>query len=441
MFLGVVPADCIKQIFKVMDFSGVRDVHLCCSGTFRLERAFAQLHPEIRVHSNDVSLFSCVIGGLATEAPVDFRFVGELEWVEGELSANPIERAAAVMVAFEMARYASRSNIFTQRHFDYYAKHFLAHTSQMVPKVEALLAALNVSTFFGGDWLEHAKAGIEKDATTLAFPPFTKGGYEIQFKFLNENVQWDEPAYGLWDPKDLQAETRKLEAAGSKYCILTDQLWDDQEPVLKFSAGLRLPHYCYAHTSASSLVSKQGRSAPFRYKRVEVDNLRADTKITIVPADGATMNFIKDVYLAKGIKHVTWSQNFLIFADDALVGSVIYDEGPKTRLAYGNHTLLLLSDLAVNQDGKLSKLVASIATSRSLIRTMETKLLKRYDRLVTTAFSKHPNSMKYRGVFKKHSRRRNDDDTGFVIQYMAPVSELTPQQIYETWWKKYGPSK
>lgn len=242
----------------------------------------------------------------------------------------------------------------------------------------------------------------------------------------------------MWDPKDLRECTRKLEDEGSKYCILTDQLWEDQEPVLKYTAGLRLPHYCYAHSAASSLVEKRGRTDPFRYRQVEVGNLHAGSEITIVPADGAAMNFVKDVYLAKSIKHSTGSQNFLILADGMLVGSIIYDDAPKTRAAYGPRTVFLLSDLSISRDGKLSKLVAMIATSRSLVGVMERKLLNRYEQVVTTAFSKHPNSMKYRGVFKKLSRRENDTKTGFVIQYGAPVSVETPQEIYQTWWKKYA---
>lgn len=199
MFLGVVPTDCIRQIFKVMDFTNVADVHLCCSGTFRLERAFAQIHPHIRVHSNDVSLFSCVIGGLATGAPVDFTFTGDLEWINARIGTDPNRRAAAVMVAFEMARYSRRNNTFNRHHFDFYQTNFMHYVDRTVPKVENILEALNVTSFFGGDWLDHARAGIERDATTLAFPPFAKGGYEAQFKFLAENVAWNEPSYGMWD--------------------------------------------------------------------------------------------------------------------------------------------------------------------------------------------------------------------------------------------------
>lgn len=68
-------------------------------------------------------------------------------------------------------------------------------------------------------------------------------------------------------------------------------------------------------------------------------------------------------------------------------------------------------------------------------------MLKRYDRVVTTARSQNPVSMKYRGIFQKLSRREDPEAGGYVIQYGANLVQQSPQKIYETWWKKYGPGK
>ncbi len=418
MFLGVVPKECLQQIIKVMDVEAWTDVHVCCSGTFRMDRALVQANPALRVHSNDVSLFSCCMAGLAIGKPVTFKFKGELAFVEKLIKGgDAITRAGAVMVAFEMARYSRRNNEFNRRHFDYYQNRFVEYVDKVRPKIEATLAQMHLTSFFGGDWRDHAKAAIEMGSNIIAFPPFSKGGYEAQFRFIDENVKWNAPPYDLYDPGDLHEITQALDDVGGKFCILTDQVWEDREPVLKYSAGLRLPHYCYAEANRSSLVRKESRAAPFKYQPVELAELRPKTEIVVVQADSATLNFIKDVYLAKGIKHVSGALNYLVFADGKLVGSIIYDEGPVTRMAYGPRTINVLSDLSVTTDGKISKLVAMIAKSRSLVHAMELKLVKRYDRLVTTAFTRNPSSMKYRGVLKKLSRRENDAGNGYVIQY------------------------
>lgn len=442
MFLGVLPLKCISQIFKTYDFSGARSVHSCCSGTFRLERSLLKAFPAIPLHANDVSLFSCAIGGLAMDRPVAFTFTGELERIETEIAgASPVERVAAVLVAFELARYASRSNLFAQKHFDYYLGHFHQHLEAVAPKVKDMVAELPLTSFAPVDWLEHLRAGVEAGSTITGFPPFTKGGYETQFKFLNQNVAWEAPRYSVWNPADLRKVVAELDDAKARYCLLTDQLFEDKEPILKYTAGLRLPHYCYANAGGSSLVAERPRAQPFHYRPIDVTKLSGKSKVEVVPAQSAHMNFVKDIYLSKSITHVSGLLNWLVFIDGMLAGSIIYDEGPVTRMAYGPRTVNLLSDLSISREGRLSKLIAMMALSKTLLRPLELKLVKHYDQLVTTAFTRNPNSMKYRGVLKKLSMRENDTKTGNVIQYGGSLVDDTPQQIFDRWWTNQNASR
>lgn len=62
MFFGAVPLDTIEQVFKIMDIAEWEDCHVCCSGSFRLERALSNTFPDLRIHSNDVSVYSAVVG-------------------------------------------------------------------------------------------------------------------------------------------------------------------------------------------------------------------------------------------------------------------------------------------------------------------------------------------------------------------------------------------
>lgn len=267
------------------------------------------------------------------------------------------------------------------------------------------------------------------------------GDYEAQFKFIHENISWNEPDYDLYDPSQLREIARGLEDQGATFCILTDQVWDDKEPVLKYKAGRKVPHYCYANTPRSSFRHKSSKAQPFRYRPVDPARLTRDSKLEIAVADSAKLNFIKDVYLATSIIHSSGFGNYLVYLDGMLVGAIIYDESPTTRAAYGDRTIYLLPDVTVTAQGKMSKLVAMLATCRELVRPLELRMLKRYDRVVTTARTKHPVSMKYRGIYKKLSRREDEAEGGYVIQYGADLTEQTPQDIYRIWWGKYGPGR
>lgn len=441
MFFGAVPTDCIQQVFKIMDIEDWTDCYVACSGSFRLERALSNVYDDLTIHSNDVSVYSAAVGGLATNKPIDVKFRGRLSFVNELIDLDdPIEAAAAVLVGCEMSRYARGNTEFNKRHFQHYVKHFKMFASTTRTRVEKVLESLRVEEYFGGDWRIHADNSIGERSGLLAFPPFFKGDYEAQFKFIDDNIEWDEPAYDLYDPNDLHSICDDLEEKGAKFCILTDQVWKDREPVIKYQAGRKVPHYCYANTVKTSYMQKSSKAQPFKYKPVDPDAITKDSKVTVTVTDGAKLNFIKDVYLASSIVHSSGFGNYLVWIDGGLVGAIIYDESPTTRAAYGQRTLYLLSDVTITPKLKLSKLVAMIAASHDLIQPLENKMLRRYERIVTTARTKHPVSMKYRGIFNKLSRREDEEAGGFVIQYAADVVDDTPQEIFSKWWKKYGPA-
>lgn len=442
MFFGAVPTECIQQVFKIMDIENWSDCYVCCSGSFRLERALSQSYDSLKIHSNDVSVYSAAIGALATGKPIDVSFRNTLEFVN-DLIANSddMDRVSAVLVGCEMSRYARGKTRYNTQHFAYYRDNFRHYIDRTRARLEKSLDTMRIEDYFGGDWRIHANNSIKPGSGVLAFPPFFKGDYEAQFKFIEDNISWQPPKYDLYDPKDLRAIARDLEDKGATYCILTDQIWDDKEAVIKYQAGRKVPHYCYANTPKSSYIRKTSKAQPFRYKAVDPDKLTKSTRVDIVQTDSAKLNFIKDVYLATSIIHSSGFGNYLVYLDGMLAGAIIYDESPTTRAAYGDRTIYLLSDVTTTGKGKMSKLVAMIATSRDLVRPLETRMLKRYDRLVTTARSKNPVSMKYRGIYQKLSRREDQDAGGYVIQYGANLVPQSPQKIYETWWKKYGPGK
>ena len=62
MFTGAVPRPVVEQILRTVDFGAWGDVYVCCSGSFRVDRAIKERHPNARIHSNDVSLLSCGLG-------------------------------------------------------------------------------------------------------------------------------------------------------------------------------------------------------------------------------------------------------------------------------------------------------------------------------------------------------------------------------------------
>ena len=56
---------------------------------------------------------------------------------------------------------------------------------------------------------ERSRGGL-----VVAFPPTYKAGYERLYKRLHANVEWQEAAYRVWDPKDIEAWLAELRDLG-----------------------------------------------------------------------------------------------------------------------------------------------------------------------------------------------------------------------------------
>ena len=54
----------------------------------------------------------------------------------------------------------------------------------------------------------------------------------------------------------------------------------------------------------------------------------------------------------------------------------------------------------------------------------------------TTAFSKHPASMKYRGIFKLHKRKEAED--GYLLNYYTQFGNIALTDVVKVWKQKYG---
>jgi len=444
MFFGAVPDKLIEQILKVIDFGQWEETFVCCSGTFRIERGILQRHPDAKIFSNDVSIFSVPLGRylMGEETPIQFH--GQLEFVEELLQGAPyIDRLSALLVATDYAKHASgKPNVFKTKHSAHYRKHFAELTKKTSVKVAASMKGLTLSGFNACDWLLHAKEAMRRGAGIAAFPPFFRGDYEAMFRFVNENVAWTAPRYDLYNPEDLPLIVENIRESGSPYCVLTDQVLEGHTPCIEFVSGRKVPHFCYASTEHASFRRFYQSGTPFRYKPVDFTKLTPTTKCTIVPADHNGVAFIKDVYLQKTIIHSAGRGNFWVYLDDMLLGAIVYELGKYNGAGETEKQLYLLSDVTTSREGRLSKLVAKAALCKSVVHEMEKKFLERFDVVVTTARTKNPVSMKYRGIYDKRSMRPSDDPKDppgtNIIQYARGPIVDTPQQVYDWWWKQYG---
>lgn len=428
MFTGSLPKPVVEQVLRLVSFNEWSDVFVCCSGSFRVDRAIKARFPEIRVHSNDVSLLSCALGALATGGEFAIRFKGRLEFLEEHLvQATFARRVAAVLVASDVAPYKG-FNPWAVSHFDHYRVEAGGYLDRAGERLDKFLKGLDVADFTAGDFRDHARRAAAGTGGVFAFPPTYKGGYERLYRFLNENVDWPAPAYAVWNPDDLEAWIGELRSAKTPYCVVGDQVVDRFRPVAVYRPRTGRPVYTYTGERRSSVRQAKRAIAPFRNEPIDPMALGPQARIEIVRLKPAQMDYLRSRYLGKGIKPAAMHHPFAVLIDGHLAGAFGFQ-----RDSSGDpERLYLMTDFAVSRERRLSKLVAMLATSRDVIRPIEVRMATRIRRVRTTAFTDRAVSMKYRGIFHLESRKPG------MLNYVSDVREEPVDTVYRTWFEKYA---
>jgi hypothetical protein len=261
------------------------------------------------------------------------------------------------------------------------------------------------------------------------------GGYEKLFEFIHSNVEWQAPDYRLFDPStDVLPVLQRLEESGIPYFLYLDQEIEGFEPKVRMKARGKRDIFGYGRAKASSWRTVQSHAKAFAYEPVHLDRLRPDSVLSALPAPESYITFLREAFLKRGIAFGSGDYGALVFLDDMLVGCISY----RKPMSAGQ-PLLVLTDLVITREGRLAKLVARLATHRDVIRPLERKQLVRYDQVSTIVFSDHPESMKYRGSWKVHTREEVNALSGkYKLSYRAAVRTESFADCYAWWWKRDG---
>jgi len=432
MFIGSVPKDVMMQMHSIVEFENYENAFILCSGSFRIDSSISSTYQKLQVHSNDVNVLSVSIGKLAVGETINVDFVNKLSFVEEYLvgleSYSFIDRVAAIAASMQVAKFSSK-NEYNQIHQKHIIQNFAVFHQKAKLSIQKLLEKLPIATFTAGDFVEQSKKARPGSDIVIGFPPTYKGGYERIFKFVNQNIAWEPPEYAIFDPKTLGDFLLDLTNRDISYCVYSDQLQMEKLTCGgKFLSTSNKPIYLYVNNiDKSSFRKKNQNSKQFKYQPFDPAEATQDSVVNVVRMDSAQMNFLKNVYLAKRINHVSGMFNYCVFIDGKLAGGIIM-----ALSKYGDiESLYVLSDFSVSRSNKLSKLIAMIATSKDIVAEIERKTLLKFKSLFTTVFTDKPVSMKYRGIWDLYARRE-----GF-LNYQSKIRQQSPQQIYNEWFIKY----
>ena len=217
MFHGSLP-DSVQQIMGdcIRDWK-CTDIYVGCSGNFTIERMLKGV-TNARLHGNDVTIYSCLLGRYFSGAPLNARFnenyEGPMEFIQ-EYMKTDLDIATCVLLLSKMSTYlGSKPNPYYVRMIEAYKDQWPELFDKTRTKLEK--AGQFLDSFYAGDvigWVDD----VPKDQGFVCYPPFYSGDYEKMFKVIESIIAWDPPEY------DMCHHRRHQQAAVCQRCAGLDK--------------------------------------------------------------------------------------------------------------------------------------------------------------------------------------------------------------------------
>jgi hypothetical protein len=447
-FLGTLPVSVRSILRQEVSRWKTKELYLPCSGRFTVARSLVE--EGLAIHGNDISLYSCALGAFyAKQAfPAEIVHDGFLDWMEPFMQ-TPEDRVASVIVWSEFALpYAKRT---ANPHYERLTRGFIAQYPRMhaETKVKMEAAKLRLASFWAGDCVEYVTR-IPEGAGIITAPPVYAGGYEAMWKFLELRFKWEQPEYPMFDEKALEVLLDLLEAR-DRWAIITQSPMERLEPyhlgeVRETERGTKFYLYSSGKKPTRLVRPASNLESPMIERLGQHDEIEGP--ITLLPMDGKEFNAVRAKELNENIAPGAASASVAVLAKGKLIGCLAL--GPVStgsfRATWGgldSPQAYLLSDFPVRPTKypRLSKLIVMAALSKEFQMLAERLSNHPFKSICTTAFTKAPVSMKYRGLLELMSRKPaegEDKAKGFLwrVNYGSPMGRWTLDDAFGLWKKK-----
>lgn len=457
MFHGSLPSTAQQILCKIVKQWQVNDIYVGCSGNFTIERCLKHI-TSAKLHSNDVTSYSCILGryfsGQRLNVRLNSEYTGIMRFVEKYFDEGAGTVAVMLLLSKMGICLGSKSNAYYERMINAYISQFEQLWIKTKEKIEMVKPF--ISDIYEGDVCEWVDT-IPEDSGFICYPPFLSGDYEKMFRVIDEIFDWNPPQFENINKDRIHAMFKKL--AEREYFMFDT---NDCLPEFKqYLVGIcqttnrGVPLYIYAKSKEKSIVLPRQITKPLLIPRIgEKENI--GNEMRLVELHNEQFQALRSQYMNVHIKPGQAMVAFGVTVDNKLIGVYAYD-GSTTLAKMDKYidlpSIYLLSDFPVapTKYARLAKLVLYAALSQESKAIAERLLGKRIYSLVTTAFTKKPVSMKYRGLFRLLSKKQMEgvsvDETdmskryygeGYMLNYGAELGQWTLEEGLKLWKSKYG---
>ncbi|MGE4536307.1 MAG: hypothetical protein AB7D37_04445 [Desulfovibrio sp.] len=443
-FLGAVSAP-VRQVLAGYAREIATPVRVVGAGNFTVPAALRAGGYAGEIHACDVSLYSCAFGAYLAGWPLK---AWEREDCPDQLRGflrpdSPMDLAASVALLLDLRQVWKAHNPYQVTVLGQYRQRWDSLLSGVRQRLAAFREQVSPIAFEARDGFAVLESA-PRESTIIAFPPTYKKGYENLEKLLTAAVSWDRPDYREMTDKTLELY-ESIARFDGYFVVLEKDLPEVRailgQPVAVLPRGRGKTTTILAKKASRKVVVRHViKSADIGPVWPSSENIPVDARLTLgVLSPRQTIRF-NELFLSSRIDYfeggVALSLVFLV--NGRAIGKADFCKSSQQWSLPGPGAMIyLMSDLAVpSAEPRLAKLVLLAILSRDVRELVDRKLLERHSFVGTTAFAKKPVSMKYRGVFKLHSRKEKED--GFALNYLGIFAAHDLAGALGLWRKKYA---
>ena len=391
----------------------------------------------------DVSLYTSALGAFLAGSSLEVREKANCpDHLKGLLRTDtPLDLAASIALLLDLREVYQVKNPYQVRMFENQVADWPGLMEKTRAKLQAFKEVVGPVEYQPRDGFDFL-AGRGQAHTVFAFPPTYKRGYERLEKLFGLVVEWTPPKYR--EMTDESLELYEMIAGFDSYFVVLEKNLPEVfailgDPVAVLPRGRGAQTYILAKNARTVVVRQIIKSAPIGPihppdKPVTDGDSVSFAKITLPQSIRLNELFLSSRinYFAGG---VGVSLAFLL--DGQVIGKADFcPSAHQWKLPEAKPMIYLMCDLAVaSQERRLAKLILLCLLSREVKEVLDLRYVEDFGWIITTAFSAHPVSMKYRGIFNLHKRVAKDG--GFALNYFAPLGDWTLEEALRKWRKKY----
>jgi hypothetical protein len=462
MFRGSLPSDAQKIFYEIVREWDCTDIFVGCSGNFTVERVIDSLK-KFNLHGNDVTLYTTVLGNYFAGKDTDF-WLNEIHeekygWLK-EYMNDPAGKVATILLSTNFAQGVGKEQIYYERIRKANEKQFPQIHAQTKEKIENL--SLRLEDYYCGDVVPYLNS-VPHDQGVISFPPFEGAAkaFARDFAKLEELFSWNPPEYEFIEEQGLYDLFEKFKEHKHWMFGSNMRLREEYDPYLRGMAKTTnrgVPIYIYSGNGKTRVATPRQTTEIVNIPRLTPgEDIGED--IRLLPLTHDQFSALRSQYMNHNIRPGQAQLPMGVIVDNKLIG-VFALSSPSATANWdskieGPH-IYMLSDFPVAPSDykRLSKLVLYAALSKESQRQAEKMTKRRARALITTAFSKNPVSMKYRGIFDVMNRKENNTfeeewskeidpansyyNQQYEINYGAYFGKWTLAEGLKIWKKKHG---